>query len=395
MKEILVCGVANSANLGDRIIAETVNYIIHSTNELTQIYNFDLTDGKVRDFDNKSIIKLNSTGLLKQLTPDYMRRLKVYRKYKKNRGLETELKKSVAKADLIVIGGGHLLIDNYLNFPIGISNIIKEARLNNIPVIFAFVGAKGPWSKTAKKLLLDALEYADYISVRDSESRRFLVSLSESLSNKVVTLSDPAIFVNDMIGDDEKNTHTKTTKIGLGIMDPNVIRRHSKYRWSREDAKIWWVSLAKKLSARGYEVNIFTNGASTDNGFVEYFIKKELATVEKVSFLDYPTSYKDVLSCIQKQDVVIAQRLHACLPSISLMKQTFGLVWDIKLKSIYNELGLSDYIIDFNEEVDIVINKIINKLEQNHHLDTQVIENINVRKRELLDFVKRGVGEKD
>ncbi|MEW9671326.1 polysaccharide pyruvyl transferase family protein [Ammoniphilus sp. 3BR4] len=393
MKRVLVCGVANSGNLGDRIIAETINYIIHLTNDQYEVLNFDFTVGKVEDFENTTRIKLNSTSMIKQLIPDFMRSLKVYRKYKKNIKLATELKESIAKVDMVVIGGGHLLIDNYLNFPIGINNIIKEARLSKTPVIFALVGAKGPWSKAAKKVFLEALEYAKYISVRDSDSRDFLISIDHNLKDKVVALSDPALFVNEMNRYETKNHSQK--KVGLGIMDPNEMRRHSNFHWSRQDSTTWWTTLAKKLTAFGYNVNIFTNGAPTDNGFVEYFIKRELANVKGISFLDYPTNYKDVLATIQQQDLVVAQRLHACLPSISLMKNTFGIVWDKKLESNFKELGLNDYIIDFNEEVEVVVETILKKIEKNCQLEDEIFDIINVKKREMLDFVEKGLREKD
>jgi polysaccharide pyruvyl transferase WcaK-like protein len=388
MKRVLVCGVANSKNLGDRLIAATVNYIIQLSRDQYQISNFDITVGKVGKFSDDAKVKLNSISTAKKLIPDFMRSMKVLINYKKNYKLASELKESIFNSDIVVIGGGHLLIDNYLNFPIGINNIIKEARINNIPVIFSFVGAKGPWSKLAKKFFLDALHYAEYISVRDSDSKKFLISIDHNLEKKIIVLSDPALFVNELYGNNKTNY---TKKIGLGIMDPNLIRKHSNLYWSREDSATWWSVLIKKLIALGYEVTIFTNGDPTDNGFVDNFIKLEVSNIKGVSFNDYPRDYEDIIATIEKQDLIIAQRLHACLPSISLMKHTFGVMWDKKLESIFNDLGLNDYIIDFNDDVESVVKKILNKIDNSCVLDKSVLEIIDTKKREMIDFVEKRI----
>ena len=87
MKKILVCGVANSGNLGDRIIAESVNHLIHSSHSDYKVCNFDFTTGKVVDFENNNI-NLNSSSVIKKIIPDFMRSYKVKKKYKTNINLK-------------------------------------------------------------------------------------------------------------------------------------------------------------------------------------------------------------------------------------------------------------------------------------------------------------------
>ena len=393
MKKVLVCGVGNSRNLGDRIIAETINYLIHLSDEPIQVTNFDFTVGKVQNSEKNTKIKLNSTSLLKKLTPNFFRRIKVLNHYKNNNSLKIELEECIANTDLIVIGGGHLLIDNYLNFPKGINNIVKVAKSNNIPVVFSFVGAKGPWNKLAKMYLLEALDYARCISVRDSDSKDFLVSISKDLKSKVVVLSDPALFVKEMC--DYKQKVQAKKKIGLGIMDPHELKRHSNFKWSRDESAFWWSTLTKKLISLGFDVNIFTNGSPTDNGFVEFFIKKELGENKNVFYSDYPSDYSDLISIIQQQDIVIAQRLHACLPSISLGKNTFGVIWDRKLSSIFRELRLEDNLIDFTKDTENIIKQIITNLDENNNLVNRVNEVINIKKKEMLKFAREELWEEN
>lgn len=388
-KKILVCGVANSGNLGDRIIAESMNFIIKNTDDQYNLVNFDFTNGVVNKTYQTSEIKLNSNSYLKKLIPDFLRRLKVYKKFKYNNDLKCALSKSIEESDYIIIGGGHLLIDNYLTFPIGINNIVREARKKNKPVIIAFVGAKGSWSIIAKKMFLESLKYASLISVRDSDSKEFLTFIDPNLKNKIVSISDPALFVKDMYKGDY--IASKTKRIGLGVMDPNEIKRHSHVNWNREDSANWWSTIAKRFVDLGYSVTIFTNGAPTDNGFVEYYIKKQLGNVQGVTFSYYPESYLDIIKTVNEQDCIVAQRLHACLPSISFMKPTFGVKWDVKLESIFKELDLEDNLIDFNDNVEHTILKINKMLNRNKTLNQRTIKIITDKKKEMLSFVKRGL----
>ncbi|KYG59429.1 polysaccharide pyruvyl transferase family protein [Planococcus maritimus] len=389
MKRILLCGVPNSGNLGDRVIAESINYIFSTSHNSYEIQNFDLTNGLMRKEQKLVKIGLASSNFTKRMIPNSLRRRKVINVYKKNSSLTISIKKHISETDVVVIGGGHLLIDNYLNFPTAIDNIVKEAKIQGIPVIFAFVGAKGPWSKTAKELLTSALEYATYIVVRDRDSKEFLLSINKNLNEKLVAISDPALFVKEIIG--VSSEEKVKTNIGLGIMDPNEIRRHSNLRWSRRKSALWWSELAKNLVSKGYQVSIFTNGAATDNGFVEYFIKKELKDVQEVDYCEYPTTHVMLLNSIKKQDIIIAQRLHACLPAISLGKITFGLAWDRKLENILKELDLADFLIDFNDSPTLNMNKIELQLAVK---DSDKLKNenlINAKKREMLAFVNQKI----
>ncbi|WP_198029973.1 polysaccharide pyruvyl transferase family protein [Oceanobacillus manasiensis] len=393
MKNILVCGVGNSKNLGDRLIAETVNLIIKKINNQYRITNFDFTMGSIDDLPKKPNIKLNSESLIKKFTPNTLRRFKVYSNYKKNTGLKIELKKRVMESDIVVIGGGQLLIDNCLNFPLGIKNVIDEAKRYNKPVIFTFVGGRAPWGERAKSLFLEALEYSSYISVRDSDTKAFLVSLDPGLNKKVIITSDPALFLNEMCS--IKSNNNSKTQIGLGVMDPNEFKKSNDSFVSRKECARWWTSLAEKLVSYGYEVNIFTNGAPTDNGFVEYFLKTQLEKTKGVSIRKYPSNYEELIDVIYQQDLVVAQRLHACLPSISFMKHTFGIKWDIKVQSIFKELELEDYLINFKENTDEIAIAIHNKLQKSGNLDIKVSKNIQDKKREMLNFVKAGLGEEN
>ncbi|WP_127499379.1 polysaccharide pyruvyl transferase family protein [Paenibacillus glycanilyticus] len=377
MKKVLLAGVPKSPNLGDGLIAYTLNRII-SMRGKHQVIHFDLLDGRcdqsmpiysargglhyalagppasaAAQYASAPAVKLNSAGSGKKMTPDALRRLKAYWIHRgKNEKLNRELQQAVEESEAVFIGGGHLLIDTYWTFPLAVRRVADEAKRQGKPLHILLVGARGPWSTQARRWLLGACRYATSIAVRDEDSRRFLLDLDPKLAVKTVTLADPALFTPEAFGLTEAAAGQEKSgrrKIGLGVMDPHEMNRHCELRWEREACADWWLQAAKVAIGAGHNVSFFTNGAASDNAFVEEFVKPRLAGLKGVEFTPYPTTVEQLVGTIAACDTVIAQRLHACIPSLAMGKPTYGLIWDRKLENIFADLGMKSQLIDFRE----------------------------------------------
>lgn len=361
MKTILLAGVPKSPNLGDGLIAYTINRMIRMRGSY-RIIHFDLLDGRCPEEETPSeaapVVRLNAAGLKKRATPDWMRMLKAYWLHRaKDSVMLGQVREAVAEADAVFIGGGHLLIDTYLTFPLSVRRVAREAKRQRKPLHIVFVGARGPWSLPAKRWFLEACRYAETIAVRDADSREFLLAMDASLADKTVALADPALYTLEAFPRLPAGSGTDRVPasrfarnrpvVGLGIMDPHEMKRHSAFRWERDECADWWRDAAIELTSRGLQVNVFTNGSATDNAFVEMYVKPRCAGLEGVQFLGYPTTVAGLVERIAACDAVIAQRLHACIPALSMMKPTYGLIWDQKLSSIFRELGLESHLVDF------------------------------------------------
>lgn len=383
MKNILVCGVPNSNNLGDRIIAETMSYLLESEKSYNTV-NFDINQGVVNKEISEAKIALNASNFKKKITPNLLRKVKSYYLQMSNKKTMLDLEKYVGDADLIVVGGGHLFIDTYLSFPLALKKIKDEAKKQNKTLIISFVGARGPWSKLGKKYFKEILEYASKITVRDKDSKSFLSSMFPSMENKIVAMSDPALFVKDIINKNEVYSDNRKS-IGLGVMDPYEIKRHTGQYWNREQCANWWKNLSSEFIEKGYKVNIFTNGAATDNAFVEFYLKN-INDSENIYFHSYPTKTSDIYDAIKSNDIIIAQRLHACLPSISIGKPTFGIMWDNKIKSIFEELGLEKYLIKYDVEAKELANYIFNNINSKSNHSNR--EKIKDKRQEMKNYIR-------
>ncbi|GGD65680.1 polysaccharide pyruvyl transferase family protein [Paenibacillus nasutitermitis] len=392
MTTVLLAGVPSSPNLGDGLIARAMTYLIgmHGPHK---VLHFDLTQGLSQEEDQAlqqekaqpHAYRLNDDSLKKRATPDSLRMMKAYWLHRrKNSVLSTQLKRLVAESDVVMIGGGHLFIDTYLTFPLAVRRVADEARRQGKPLHVVLVGARGPWSGPARACFRGVCRYASSIALRDEESRAFLLKFDPSLADKTVALSDPALYSQETfaslinrqeaavqsklpsmrsadalsakegggIGVMEPPVQTSTSLkpiIGLGILDPNELRRSTSLRWERQTCAEWWQEIAAILTGKGYEVRVFTNGAESDNAFVEQMVKPLCHGLNGVSFYPYPRTVDALVDQISQCGAIIAQRLHACLPAVSMLKPTYGVIWDRKLSAIFHDLGLGGHLVDFNQ----------------------------------------------
>ncbi|QHW34313.1 polysaccharide pyruvyl transferase family protein [Paenibacillus rhizovicinus] len=433
MATVLLAGVPKSPNLGDGLIARTLTHIIHMHGS-HKVIHFDITQGEVEEgiaerAAQPSLPRINDAGLKKRATPDSLRMMKAYWIHRKKDATVGEpLKELVAQSDAVFLGGGHLLIDTYLTFPLAVKRVADEARRQRKPLHIVLVGARGPWSSPARHWFRRACKYATTITLRDEESRKFLLDKDPSLAGKTFALSDPALFTRETFeaalsgvreaaaaadrefgsvpaygasgrGKGSRRSAASSSAaaspaaasagrrasalfdanavdadaggrvsayrsnpggirvvasataerriVGLGIMDPNELKRASEHRWERETCADWWRDAAATLLAQDCEVRVFTNGAATDNGFVEEYVKPRCEGLPHVSFYPYPSTVDALYRQIAECDAVIAQRLHACLPSAAMLKPTYAIVWDKKLSDIFTDLGLADKLVDF------------------------------------------------
>ncbi|MFC4775857.1 polysaccharide pyruvyl transferase family protein [Paenibacillus sp. GCM10023252] len=389
MRKVLLAGVPQSPNLGDGLIAHTINQLI-SMQGKHEVVHFDLLHGLWEDEQMHQPLaavsggsaagafaaaavkpaaqaRLNEAGTRKKMTPDALRRLKAYWLHRrKDPVMNEQLRRAVSEADAVYIGGGHLLIDTYWTFPLAVRRVAMEAKRQGKPLHLLLVGARGPWSRQAQWWLLEVCRIAATIAVRDEDSKKFLLQLDPKLASKTVALADPALYTPEAfnlaiepegpaeieLSPAERVMASGTGAvrqrvIGLGIMDPNEMNRHCEHRWEREDCAQWWSDAAQAIVSSGSTVRIFTNGAGTDNAFVEQYVKPLCKGNPAIELMPYPATVHQLVNSIAGCDAVIAQRLHACMPALSMNKPTYGVIWDKKLESIFTDIGLGSHLIDF------------------------------------------------
>jgi len=251
-------------------------------------------------------------------------------------------------ADHVVLGGGNLIVDQDLNFPIKIHAALKNAAEKNIPVHIYGVGVGSDFSPKALQLFRDAFSECDLksVTVRDEKSRDNWETFFASYCNvdaKVVY--DPGIVaahcwplpfcpagVNSPID------------VAVGIMSPNELNYHN-YGGKFKHLDDWYLELVNILKQEDRNIVLFSNGSPEDSNYIKSHLMPKL---ENVSMF-IPNDQGELSSLIAHAKLTLAFRLHAVIPATSYGKHVVALEWDKKIRSFMSRIGKSDQSLNMRE----------------------------------------------
>ncbi|MNF46205.1 Polysaccharide pyruvyl transferase [compost metagenome] len=354
-----VIGVGLSTNVGDQLIAKCVGTSISNISVVDSVKYYDLTKG-VYDVDYKHLSRPINTHreVAEKKRNHTIRFLKnFFLSFFISDAHHQRTIEFIDECDFFIIGGGHLLIDNFGDFGLKLSDIIKKIKLKNKKAVFWSVGVGARHSLLYRIFCLPVIkEIPLYTRDKNSFSRakRLGMNAKEVVLDSAFTCTDINFYINA--------DRPAKRVLGLFIMDPNESSRHSDIQVSREQAKEWWRKIIVN-SIRDYdEILIANNGSVNDYHFIVNYIKPLLdSNLNGISYnvLEQSTSYLDVINSIEMSTDIIAQRLHAIIPSICRGKKTLGIKWDDKVENIVGMIN-SDVLIGFDTDADIVLDKLKN-----------------------------------
>lgn len=355
MARIAICGETYSENLGDGVIADSLTWLLRQADPGVTVSKLDFS-GKT-GFGDKDRVDASSANGIRVLHRS-LARLSIYRKGvilpvwyggKRNR-LGRLWREQLAGCDLVLIGGGQLLMDNDLGFPLRIHELIGIARGLNKRVAFYACGVGENWSWIGLRLLARAFreENVLWLSVRDHGSRNTLQALFPGSNIGCNITVDPAVCAAEAYG---MKANPGSDVIGLGISAPNVLDRHktfSRKEFFRKRVMQFWLSLAELLASDRRQVFFFTNGQEEDHAFAESIMENmaKNKTLKYVPLLERARDPHSLISQVSQFRAIVAHRLHANVIAYSLGIPSVGLIWDRKVKEFGNITGRSDFYLE-------------------------------------------------
>jgi len=251
-------------------------------------------------------------------------------------------------ADIVLVGGGQLLMDNDLSFPTRISASVSAARKLGIPVVMHSVGVGKSWTSLGQKLVQSALicDNVKAIIVRDRVSKARIQSLFPHVNKPVLVGPDPALIADRVYEREE----VERAGVGVGIIAASAIVRHAKgHVLAGADARKFWVTLCQDILKRGKTIRIFCNGAPEDwQEALAVFgeVSKNEQYQDKITLSDRPTTGLGLINILGACELVVAARLHASIVATALGVPIVGISWDDKVDSFYYERGISRYCVN-------------------------------------------------
>lgn len=352
--KILIYNLSNEKNLGDKIINECVEYLLHKITHNIQDCLID-----IKSFDMKEENKYNYA----------------------------------AYANLIIFAGGGIIKYKYQRFPYYIHRIVTTAYKNQIPVIFNAVGVEGYDNDDVRcqrlKMWLN-FENVKCISTRDN----ITLLKSKYIFNKRIEtqlVADPAFWTKETYNISRKESDL----IGIGIVRAKIFEVNGIH-YSQENYISLMVELLKELTRRNFKWKMFTNGLPEDNDTLIEIANR--LGYEDYLTVSYPRAETDLelIEQISTFEKIISCRLHSHIISYALHIPSIGLVWNEKLSMFGNIIGRSKNFLESKDfDVQIIMDRLLclneydkNEIDFYNHYKYTVLESLS---QNILHYIEEYV----
>jgi polysaccharide pyruvyl transferase WcaK-like protein len=347
--KVVTFNVKYSPNLGDGVIAECLEAELGRRLSDVSIEALDLagrTDRSNHVRSSRRVLALKALrkmpAMLRDVLVEVVLRLRL-RKYR------PAWRAALRDADLAIVGGGQLIQDGDLNFPVKLSIVASECRRNNVPIALFGLGVAESRSRRGAALTSNLL-HADqlvFAGVRDGVSAR---RLRQRRVKGVVVTPDPGLLASQVWPRAER-PQSERPVVGVCITHPVVLQHHGERQSDDTTIVELYRSLIRQLLASDYDVSCFTNGAREDQLCLDEVVGVIDDHGDRLTRTPDCKTPQELAELIGSFDAVIAHRMHACILAYSYRVVHIGLSWDSKLAAFFANVGRSQYLVDFNDDI--------------------------------------------
>lgn len=396
MKKILYVGIFSCSNIGDLVISNQIyNYLKNKADVSVDCMDFSTLkrikciNSDFLQYTAYNIIIGNIKNILsssKMIKRSYYACLELYLSC--NREIFREYEKSINKYNIICIGGGNLLMSASNNlWAIKINELIKVAKNSNKKVFIISVGAGPILLDKSQKLFKEAVNMADYITVRDEYSKNVLKNELE-ISKEVYISGDPALLLNSenitkSIGNRD-DINIAISVMPFGKRNFFNLPHYKNYKYYLDMYK----NLVEYFYSRNnnYIFHLFSTELSDYDTILElqaYIFKKNKSITKRNLKVVYITSLSDLLKFYKRQNLLIGTRMHSLIIGFTQSLPIIAISWQNKVEGFMKYINLMQYCYQLNmanENIDKIYDDAQKLL---HHNQEQNCKNklIDLRRR--------------
>jgi polysaccharide pyruvyl transferase WcaK-like protein len=348
MPTVAICGEKYSSNLGDGVIADCLEWLIGHERPDVAVRTVDMS--RKTAFSAEAEVTVEGAGRprsrARDLIPGFVRRS--IREAQWERGPGPRLHRHAAEilrgCDALVIGGGQLLMDNNLRFPMKIRSVTSAARAVGVPKMACFgVGVGGKWSGRGRQILASALREPTLTAlvVRDETSGRTIAREFPTLGPLTSVAGDPALFSGEAYGCGRNPS--ADGPVGLGVLGLRLLSATAGQPGvsdPRAASEAFWLGVIDGLHRAGRRAELFTNGDELDQAFAEHLAKANRDRGgPEVALAPRPTDPGALVRRISGYSGLIAYRLHSNIIGYSLGIPGALMTWDSKVRHFAEMTG--------------------------------------------------------
>lgn len=294
--------------------------------------------------------------------------------------------------DLLLIGGGNLLMDLHPSWVIYVVIYAILARIAGVPLMFYAVGA-GPIDTMRGKVYLKlAVRLAQAITVRDAESAQLLTA--KHITDKAIVSADPALALT--AGPRNPASHAQRTEeppLRIGL---TVVPYHDPRYWPgardvvyREYVESMAHVIDCIIEQRGCETVLFATNYPADL-HTAMDISDRVRDKSRCVVVTRRLGVREVIEIAAECDLVIGTRLHSLILSCVAMVPFIGIAYQPKVRAFCRSLGLGAVAVDLSPEqprVDpVLIADRIDFVVAHRQEVVELVEKNVARLRELADL---------
>lgn len=349
---IAIFNVKYSANLGDGIIAECLERELVRRTRWT-VQSIDLAGRETWMSPRSGRTRASLIAAL-QLMPSKLSEalLELFLGSLVRWHVLPRWRHQLKDADAAIFGGGQLIQDRDLNFPIKLAVASIACCEMRLPLCVYAVGASPPQSTKAQKLFANLLHSPQIVQVsgRDTQSCKALElrGCDPELSR------DPGLLAARTWPVIRRETQDQK-RIGLGITHPAILGHHggANFKCSERKAIDRYLRIIRHVLQAGFRVVCFTNGAAEDEMLQKSLsarCREDANHSEKLEFAPRCRAPRDLAKLIGSFDGLIAHRLHAAIVAYSYAKPAIGFRWDDKLVAFFESIKRGSYVLPFDDD---------------------------------------------
>lgn len=340
--KVLVVAEINSHNLGDQAIHYGIKKYLASKNIL--VSSLDLSSRQ--NIDSSVKIKQNrKLNFFKKIKFLYICLNITHRIFIHFKNINLWLKE-FRNTDLIIVGGGSLLINNSYSFPISLFliKILSTILKKNYYVIGC--SASENINYVSKQMLFSFLMSAKGIYLRDNISVGFLRKLYHLES---VHSADLALLID---ANHLKNVRdSKLFAINVIGFSEHAVLKNKIFQNNYNNLI---VSLIEQIQKDGNKVILFTTGEEID-----YLNAKNIIINNKLDVEIYhPSSVQKLLAFLSKCSGVISTRLHSAILAFVSETSTVSISWDKKIDGFFQSNDIYEDCFSSTSSPDRIISRL-------------------------------------
>ena len=401
MKKAVVVSFFKSNNIGDIALSNSIQYLINNKGYELIKYDFvtverianstdtiDL-DTKVNNLGSKKDDKLTKTRIKKFIKVLFGKSNIMISKYFISKLLKKEewkrFERDITESDLLVIGGGNMLMDINPSWPYLFNDYSKIAKRHKKEMQVIFVGA-GPINyEKSFSIYRKALNNAKKISVRDSLSKKVCEHIIQDF--QIVETVDPVFsipinLINERMLRVSNISKDNELKIGVNVLANICFSIESDYQKYLENLK-GLIEYLFSIENRKIKFELFSTEIADYESIMT--LKSTLEIDSKCIDVKSPKSVNEVVDLYKSFDYLIGGRMHGLIFAQKCLLPFICVIWQSKIRGFANISETTDHIFtidEFRDSKEKILEIIRSEINNINH-----IKNMQRKNDELLQRV--------